>query len=274
MCGLPALSLRGQQAYEGHLHLPLMEQAVPDFLSGVPAEAVLAALARSPGNELASGKFDSPESSAALVVNAFGWFLERPALLSPLPGVPMGKPEQVEIEAEMRFPWRGGRHPWLDAAVTTATSLVGIESKRYEPFRPAKATVFSEAYDSRDWGTGMARHDMLRSRLIEGERSFRHLDAVQLIKHGYGLRTQAQKRGLGAVLVYLHATPSTWANGKPLDPAAIKRHEAEIAAYAKAVKGDDVVFVPLRWADLLLQWAGRPELADHAAAVNGRFALL
>ncbi len=247
---------------------------MPDFLSGVPAEAVLAALARSPGNELASGKFDSPESSAALVVNAVGGFLERPALLPPLPGVPMGKPEQVEIEAEMRFPWRGGRHPWLDAAVTTATSLVGIESKRYEPFRPAKATVFSEAYDSRDWGTGMARHDMLRSRLIEGERSFRHLDAVQLIKHGYGLRTQAQKRGLGAVLVYLHATPSTWANGKPLDPAAIKRHEAEIAAYAKAVKGDDVVFVPLRWADLLLQWAGRPELADHAAAVNGRFALL
>jgi hypothetical protein len=40
------------------------------------------------------------------------------------------------------------------------------------------------------------------------------------------------------------------------------------------VKGDDVVFVPLRWADLLLQWAGKPELAAHAAAVNGRFALL
>jgi hypothetical protein len=247
---------------------------LPDFLPDVPVEAVLAALARSPGNELASGKFDSPESSAALAVNAFGWFLERAAMLPPLPGVPMGKPLAVEIEAEMRFPWKGGRHPWLDAAVTTATSLVGVESKRYEPFRPGKATMFTEAYDSRDWGPGMARHEMLRSRLIEGERSFRQLDAVQLIKHAYGLRTQAQKRGLGAVLVYLHATPATWANGKPLDPAAIKRHEAEIAAYAQAVKGDDVVFVPLRWADLLLQWAGKPELAAHAAAVNGRFALL
>ena len=57
---------------------------MPDFLSGVPVEAVLAALARSPGNELASGKFDSPDSSAALAVNAFGWFLERAALLPPL----------------------------------------------------------------------------------------------------------------------------------------------------------------------------------------------
>lgn len=54
-----------------------------DFLPGVPAEAVLAALSRPPGNELASGKFASPESSAALAVNAFGWFLERPRSLQP-----------------------------------------------------------------------------------------------------------------------------------------------------------------------------------------------
>lgn len=246
----------------------------PAFLSGVPTDAVLAALQRSPGNELASGKFDSPESSAALAVNALGWFLDRPERLPALPGVPMGQPVKVEIEAELRFPWSGGRHPWLDAAVTTATSLVGIEAKRYEPFRPRKATVFSEAYDSRDWGPGMARHEAMRAALIRGERSFRHLDAVQLVKHAYGLRTQAQKRGLGAVLVYLHAAPAAWANGKPLDPAAIRRHEAEIAAYGQAVKGDDVVFVPLRWADLLVQWAGVPALADHAAAVNGRFAVL
>lgn len=122
-----------------------------DFLPGVPAEAVLAALQRSPGNELASGKFDSPESSAALAVNAFGWFLERPKALPPLPGVPMGLPERVEVEAEMHFPWRGGRHPWLDAAITTATTLVGVEAKRYEPFRPGKASSFSEASTA---GTG------------------------------------------------------------------------------------------------------------------------
>lgn len=242
-----------------------------DFLPGVPAEAVLAALSRSPGNELASGKFASPESSAALAVNAFGWFLERPRSLQPLPGVPMGLPEVVEIEAELRFPWHGGRHPWLDVAVTTATTLVGIESKRYEPFRPGKADSFSEAFDSRDWGGGMARYTALRAALTAGRQSYRCLDAVQLVKHAYALRTQGVKRGLGAVLVYLHAAPATWASGKPVSPEAFTRHEAEIADFARAVKGDDVSFVAVRWAELLQGWAGVPGLAAHAAAITARF---
>lgn len=242
-----------------------------EFLPGVPAAAVLAALSRAPGSELASGKFASPESSAALAANAFGWFLDRPRLMLPLPGVPMGLPDTVEIEAELRFPWRGGRHPWLDAVITTATTLVGVESKRYEPFRPGKASSFSEAYDSRDWGKGMARYTAMRQALTEGRQNYRCLDAVQLVKHAYGLRTQSVKRGLGAVLVYLHAAPATWANGKPVSPEAIARHQAEIADFARAVKGDDVAFVPLRWADLLADWAKMPAMADHAAAVTARF---
>lgn len=246
----------------------------PSFLPGVSAEAVLAALGRSPGNEVASGKFDSPESSAALAANSFGWFLDRPRLLPSLPGVPMGLPQSVEIEAELRFPWTGGRHPWLDAAITTATTLVAIESKRYEPFRPGKANSFSEAYDSRDWGPGMARYTAMRLALTEGRQSYRCLDAVQLVKHAYGLRTQSVKRGLGAVLVYLHAEPATWASGKPVASDAIARHRAEIADFARAVKGDDVSFVALRWADLLADWAKRPDLAGHAAAIRARFGAL
>jgi hypothetical protein len=243
----------------------------PDFLPGVPAAAVLAALSRAPGNELASGKFASAESSSALAVNAFGWFLDRPRDLPPLPGVPMGRPEEVEIEAEMHFPWRGGRHPWLDAAVTTATTLAGIEVKRYEPFRPAKAAVFSDAFEVRDWGPGMARWTALRRALMRGEGGFRHLDAAQLVKHALGLRTQAVRRARGAVLVYLHAAPAAWASGKPVDPAAIARHAGEIARLAALVRGDDVVFAPLAWADLLAQWAAEPRLAAHAAAITARF---
>ena len=246
----------------------------PAFLPGVPAEAVLAALQRSPGNEVGSGKFDSPESSSALAANAFGWFLERPDLLPPLPGVPMGKPVGLEIEAEMRFPWSGGRHPWLDVAITTATTLVGVEAKRYEPFRPAKATVFSEAYDSRDWGPGMAAYDALRAELTAGRLRFRHLDAVQMVKHAYGLRTQGMKRGRGAVLVYLHASPVAWASGKPVDPGAIRAHAAEVAAFAGRVKGADVTFLALRWSDLLAQWDGVPALAAHAGAIRGRFGVV
>lgn len=245
--------------------------SIPSFLPGVPAEAVLAALTRAPGSELASGKFDSPESSAALAVNAFGWFLDRPRSLPPLPGVPMGLPQTVAVEAELRFPWSGGRHPWLDALVTTATTLVGIEAKRYEPFRPAKASSFSEAFDSRDWGPGMARFTALRLALTEGRQSYRCLDAVQLVKHAHALRTQGVKRNLGAVLVYLHAAPASWANGKPVLPEAIARHDAEIADFARAVKGDDVTFVALRWADLLADWSKIPALRTHATAITARF---
>jgi hypothetical protein len=244
---------------------------MPTFLPGVPAETVLAALGRSPGNELRSGKFDSAESSAALVANAFGWFLDRPRSMLPLPGVPMGLPETVEIEAELRFPWTGGRHPWLDAVVTTGTTLVGVEAKRYEPFRPGKASTFSEDYDSRDWGKGMARFTAMRRALMAGQQGYRCLDAVQLVKHAYALRTQSVKRGLGAVLVYLYAAPQTWASGKPVSPEAIARHQAEIADFARAVRGDDVTFVPLRWADLLADWAKIPALADHSAALSARF---
>lgn len=243
----------------------------PVFLPGVPAAAVLAALARSPGNEIASGKFASPESSAALAVNAFGWFLDRPRSMLPLPGVPMGLPETVEIEAEMRFPWSGGRHPWQDAMISTATTLVGIESKRYEPFRPGKVTTFSEAFDSRDWGPGMARFTALRLALAEGRQSYRCRDAVQLVKHAYALRTQGVKRGLGAVLVYLHAAPATWASGKPVSPDAIARHQAAIADFARAVRGDAVTFVPLPWSELLAQWSEVSALTAHAAAIRGRF---
>ncbi len=246
----------------------------PSFLPGVPAEAVLAALRRAPGNELASGKFDSPESSAALVANAFGWFLGRPRALPPLPGVPMGQPEEVEIEAEMRFPWSGGRHPWMDAEITTATTLVGVESKRYEPYRPGKASSFSEAYDSRDWGKGMARFTAMRKALVEGRQAYRSLDAVQLVKHAYGLKTQSVKRARGAVLVYLYAEPAEWASGKPVSPDAIARHRAEVADFARAVRGDDVTFVTLRWSDLLSQWSREPALFAHATALRGWFGAL
>jgi hypothetical protein len=243
----------------------------PAFLPGVPIEAVLAALKRSPGSELASGKFDSPESSAALVANAFGWFLDRPQVLPPLPGVPMGKPETVEIEAEMRFPWTGGRHPWLDAAITTPTTLVGVESKRYEPFRPGKTVGFSEAYNSRDWGKGMARFTAMRLGLAAGKQTYWHLDAVQLVKHAYGLKTQSVKRARGAVLVYLFAEPAQWASGKPVSADAITRHRAEVADFARAVRGDDVIFVALSWSDLLADWSRAPALAAHAAGVTEWF---
>lgn len=242
------------------------------ILPHLPADLILAALARSPGNEVKSGKFDSPESSSALVANGFGLFLDRPADLPPLPDVPMGQVETVTLEAEMRFPWSGGRHPWLDVGLTTATTLVGIESKRFEPFRPGKASGFSEVYDRPVWGPQMARYTRLMHDLVAGTVAFQALDAVQLVKHALGLRTRAEKMAKGAVLVYLYAEPPVWPRtGRPVDPARIVLHRHEVAQFAGLVKGDQVTFVALRWADLLADWAARPALAAHVQAVSGQF---
>jgi hypothetical protein len=40
------------------------------------------------------------------------------------------------------------------------------------------------------------------------------------------------------------------------------------------VKGADVAFVPVRWGDVIRQWAKAPALAAHAAALTGRFGAL
>jgi hypothetical protein len=107
------------------------------FLPGLPVEVIRAAYLNAPGNEIESGKFVSPESSAALVANAFGLFLTDPASLPAIPGtLDCGWPAtSIALESIVRFPWTGGRHPCLDVLIATKDALIGIESKRYEPFR-------------------------------------------------------------------------------------------------------------------------------------------
>ena len=55
------------------------------FLPGVPRRQIEETYNAAPGKEIVSGKFDSPESSAALAANTFGFFLNRPGDLPSLP---------------------------------------------------------------------------------------------------------------------------------------------------------------------------------------------
>jgi len=50
-----------------------------NILDHLPKELITAAYQQAKGNEIDSGKFQHPESSAALAGNAFGFFLERPS---------------------------------------------------------------------------------------------------------------------------------------------------------------------------------------------------
>ena len=73
------------------------------YLEGVPIEHVRARLSAAGGNEEASGKLASPDSSAALAVNAFGWFIPRPELLPAFPDLESAFPaEIVDVEYQAR----------------------------------------------------------------------------------------------------------------------------------------------------------------------------
>lgn len=250
---------------------PFSDASLPGaFLPGVSREKCLAALAKAGGNEVGSGKLLSPESSSALAVNTFGWFLDRPEELPPFPCLAdlAWLPTKVDVERQMRFPWSGGRHPWLDASVETRDAIVGVESKRFEPFRDAKGVTLSAAYDRDVWGAGMGPFTAMRDHL-RGSKDFQYLDAVQLVKHAFGLVTEGNRLGKQPVLLYLFAEPPERA-GKPIPAAAFQAHRVEITRFADAVVGADVRFAACSYREWLATWKG--SATSHAFALTARFA--
>jgi hypothetical protein len=242
------------------------------FLPGVPAEHVVARLGAAGGKEIESGKLASPESSAALAVNTFGWFVNRPALLPPVPGLEHAGPARVvDVEYCARFPWSGGRHPWLDAIVETDTHLIGIESKRFEPYRDRKTVSLSTAYDRPVWGGMMKPFEKMRDRLRSGELKFEYLDAAQLVKHAFGLVTDARRRQRKPALLYIYAEPAQL-GGAALAASTFAAHRREIAIFAREVAGAEVEFAATSYREWLSSWSERPEVAAHAHAITKAFA--
>lgn len=250
------------------------------FLPGVPGAEIESILNATPGNEIGTGKFDNPESSAALAVNALGFFLHRASGLPPLPGCEgeVWPARSLSVEAELRFPWNGGRHPVLDCLVETPSALIGVESKRFEPFRSSGPSSLSNAYWRPVWGDQMGGYERIRDGLRDNPGRFAHLDAAQLFKHAYALRTEVHRqqgcRPLRPVLFYLYSEPEFWPkNGKAVDGRAKARHRREIETFGAVVAGDEVRFVSCPWRQLLDAWANQPDgrIRQHARAVTARF---
>lgn len=250
------------------------------FLPGLPVDLIRACYAAAPGNEIATGKFDNRRSSAALAANTFGKYLGRPADVPRLPGDAAidWPPLQLQLEATLRFPWPGGRHPCLDVMITTANRVIGIESKRFEPFRATRGPRMSDAYWRPLWGTRMTGFERVRDRLSDGAEAFHYLDATELVRHAFGLRTvvhrDARRRGLAPVLLYLYAEPVQAPDGRAIAAEAHAAHRAEVARFAEAVAGDEVGFRALTYRDLLGAWAADEDadIACHASAVIRLFA--
>ena len=250
------------------------------FLPGVPGKQIEDIINAARGNEIANGKFDSPESSAALAANAFGFFLNRPGYLPPLPRCDdvAWPPTSIKLEKEIRFPWHGGRHPVLDVVVATSSALIGIEAKRFEPFRDKPEAHFADTFWRDAWGDGMNGYQRARDALHGNKRLYTHLKADQLVKHALALwtRTRAGKEyaGLSPVLLYLYTEPDFLPNSsKLIDDEAKAAHRDEIKHFSRTVKRDDVRFVACTYRDLLTSWeqSENPDIRGHAGAVACRF---
>ena len=229
------------------------------FLANVPGPEIERILDAAPGKELKN--LDRPTSSAALAVNTFGFFLNRPADLPPLPGLERaGWPARsLALERTIRFPWwPAGRHPVPDGLVVTGSALIGIECKRFEPFRQQQRP-FSNAFWRPVWGDRLAGYQRVRNLLRENKDLYAHLGAVQLVKHALALRDSVQSRkeypGLAPILLYVYAEPDAWPDtGHPVDDNAKARHREEIASFANQVGGDEVVFGACSYRQLLDVW--------------------
>lgn len=251
-----------------------MIQADDVFLPGVPQDTVLRRLDAAGGNEVSSGKLSSPESSAALAVNTFGWFIERPDFLPRFPGLEAfdWPAQQVDVEFCARFPWSGGKHPWLDVLVESTNAIIGVESKRFEPFRDRKNATFSTAYDRAVWHDRMGPFEVLRDRLRSKEERFCFLDAVQLVKHAFGLVTEGRRRAKAPHLLYLFAEPVARA-GIPITDQEKHAHRSEIAHFGGLIEGAEVKFHAMSYQEWFATWpTSDNQVADHLRAVVDRFA--
>lgn len=244
------------------------------ILPHLNAERIVEIYRQAAGSEIDSGKFDNPESSAALAANAFGFFIGDASLLPALPGIESDDwtPESVQLEAVLRFPWSGGRHPCLDALIRMGTRLVGVESKRYEPYRGKRKKTHSKAYLRDVWGNHMQRYAAVWLSIVEGDSQYETLDAAQLVKHAFALRTQVHREedsGRKATLYYLYADPARWPDGRLVDPRKRSLHRFEIDRFASSVLGDEVTFVGCSYEAMLNQWkqCDKGALRQHATAV-------
>ena len=99
--------------------------------------------------------------------------------------------------------------------------------------------------------------ESVRDRLREDGRLYDFINAAQLVKHAFALRTESHRRGgrrhrLVPVLFYLYAEPQSWpTSGKPIRGEGRAGHREEIADFAGAVEGDEVGFVSCSYSALL-----------------------
>ena len=217
------------------------------------------------GNELV-GKFLAAHSSSALGANSFGPFKTDPGALRLL-----GQDGFHRLDFERKCPngLRRGTPPNLDLLVEGERSIVAVESKCLEYLSP-KPAAFSPAYSAEiiDDRRG-TRWFAEMGRLLQEPRTYRWLDATQLVKHAYGLMRTFSNHSAPVTLLYLY-----W---EPMNPGVspiFAEHRDEIDQFATAVAGERLGFASMSYLELWSGWAtsaSLPWLPIHVERLRERY---
>lgn len=234
-----------------------------NLVNGVRLEQFESDLRQGDGNELRM-KFCAVHSSAALAVNCFAPFKDRPKDI-----VLLGEHGAVRIQFEKQMPIVRGRRPSnLDVWVDRGSNVVAIESKLLEYFEPKKPE-FAEAYKALEPVSEPCWWSVCK-RAWNGDAQ--QLDVAQLVKHYFGLRRfqkeHSDKPSPELVLLYLFWEPTNWQ-----EIAECRRHRSEVEKLAEQVAASSVAFRSMPYHQLWQEWMTIPQLAEHAGNLKARYEL-
>ncbi len=249
-------------------HIPLdakgyVAEIGDNLMPGVSLADFERDLLQGDGSELRL-KFRAVHSSSALAVNCFAPFRSTPHALS----FPGGS-GFTAFSFERKCPHGIGRQPPnLDLVAEGPEGIVAVESKCLEPLSPHVANFapvyFTHITDERRKTSWFAE----MQRLAREPRTYRWLDAAQLVKHALGVSYMFPSQS--AVLLYIYWEPS--------DKDAFSvfaEHRAEIGRFAASIQGGGgPEFVAMSYPELWKLWEtpGSPDwLRSHLARLRARY---
>jgi hypothetical protein len=239
--------------------------ALHNLIKDVALDDFEADLRQGDGNELA-GKFRAAHSSSALAVNNFAVFKSHlPDLI--LPG---GRNfHHLQFERKCPHGLASRRSPNLDILAEGSESIVAIESKCLEYLSPHTAN-FAPAYNQKIldarrqtvWFTEMQR-------LVAEPKSYRWLDAAQLVKHAFGLAYSFPDRPV--TLLYLF-----WEPDNAAEYPVFAEHRHEISRFSAAIGESTPAFRAMSYPELWSFWndASPPVwLKEYIGRVRTRYSI-
>ena len=243
-----------------------VREASLNLIERVHLEDFEADLRQGDGNEMEE-KFRAVHSSSALAVNVFAPFKANPAGLR-LPGGSGFAKLQFERKCPHGIP--GRRSPNLDLLADGPSGVVAVESKCLETLTPHVAN-FAPAYEYeiKDQRRQSAWFREMQ-RLVKEPKTYRWLDAAQLVKHAFGVAHTFP--GQPVTLLYIFWEPAN-ANEFPI----FAEHRDEVTRFAESISGGGPEFVAMSYPELWRLWDTQSEpewLYSHVQNLRLRYGVV